>query len=348
MWKQSQLSKTLGIEFPIIQAPMAGGATTPELIAAVSNAGGLGSLGAGYLPPQILQQTIREIRAKTAKPFAVNLFIPEKYHTDLTQQQKICDRINKIAGELNVNAEPLNPPFAPDFDAQMEVIIQEKVPVFSFTFGIPSINWLKALKVKQIITLGTATSLVEAKELQTNGIDFIVAQSVEAGGHRGSFIEDALLGNRALIPHLVSQIRTPIIAAGGIMNARGILAALLLGADSVQMGTAFLTCPESGIHPAYKKILLIQNEDRTVLTKAFSGKWARGINNKFIREMGNEVLDYPVQNALTGSMRKLAAKHDATDFMALWSGQAAFLSRGISAHELIKELSSEVEYLIRK
>jgi len=349
MWPTTKLTKALGIQFPIIQAPMAGGTTTPELVAAVSNAGALGSLGAGYMTATDIRKAIKEIRALTNNPFAVNLFIPEQYHVTPEQMQKARDQVEQSCAELKLKIGPVAKPYAPSFEEQIKVLIEEKIPVFSFTFGALDPTWITQLKNNDTILIGTATTLAEARALEESGIDAIVAQGSEAGGHRGTFLEsaeDALMNLSNLVPQLVDQVKLPVIAAGGIMDGKGIVAALALGAAGVQMGTAFLSCPEAGVHAKYKQTLLSLNQDNTTLTRAFSGKLARAIQNKFITRMDENkesILDYPVQNALTSIMRKKAKEQDCIDFMSMWAGQSAQLSRGLHAGELIKQLVDEVE-----
>ncbi|MBI2785767.1 MAG: nitronate monooxygenase [Legionella longbeachae] len=350
MWK-TKLTEKLGIQFPIIQAPMAGGATSVELIAAVSNAGGLGSLGAGYMTPDEIRKTIKKIRELTSNPFAVNLFIPEKYFVTTHLLQKACDVINRSCIELNMEIKPIREPYAQSFEDQINILIEEKIPVFSYTFGTLSPEWVKLLKINNTFLIGTATTLEEALILEGTGADMIVAQGSEAGGHRGTFLdraEDALMGLFSLIPQLVNKTKIPIIAAGGIMNGTGLIAAIDLGADGVQMGTAFLSTLEAGIPHAYKQLLLNLKQDNTVLTRAFSGKLARGIRNKFTEHMNDKIeniLDYPIQNKLTNSMRKKAKETNNIDFMSLWAGQAATLCRNIPAGELVKTLIYEAEEL---
>jgi len=343
MWKITKL--------PIIQAPMAGGATTPELVAAVANAGGLGSLGAGYMSPDEIRQAIRKIRQLTNNPFAVNLFIPEKHHATPEQIQKACDDINQSCVELNITVKPASGPYAPSFEEQINVVIEEKVPAFSFTFGIPDARWISQLQKNNTILIGTATTLAEAQLLEKHGIDIIVAQGSEAGGHRGTFLdkaENVLIDLASLVSQLVNHIKVPIVAAGGIMNGHGIAAALALGAAGVQMGTAFLTCTEAGIPDIYKQKLLSQRQDNTTLTRAFSGKLARGIRNKFINRMEKNkanILNYPIQNKLTQNMRKAAQEQDNADFMSLWAGQSVSLCRDTDAGKLIDTLANEMRII---
>ena len=354
MWPDTNITRLLNITLPLIQAPMAGGATTPELIAAVSNAGGLGSLGAGYMTPDDMWTAIRQIKKLTSKPFAVNLFVTEKHQASSAQIDRAKKAVEQSCKELNYTLEPIAPPFAQSFDEQMHVVLTEKVPVFSFVFGLPAKSWLVQCKEAGVTLIGTATTLEEARMLSAFEVDVIVAQGSEAGGHRGTFLgqaEDALIGLGSLLPQLVDHIKRPIIAAGGIMDGRGIVAALTLGASGVQMGTAFLTCKESGIHPNYKDILLASLQDNTTLTRAFSGKLARGIKNTFIARMQDyldDILDYPIQNALTIGMRKEAMKQGSTDFMSMWAGQTAYLCKDLPAAEVMHVLNDEVTKLLKK
>ena len=241
-----------------------------------------------------------------------------------------------------------------DFSRQIEIIIEEKVPVFSFTFGILPDNWIKKFKQQQIILAGTATNLAEAEVLTEKSIDIIVVQGKEAGGHRGTFIgnpQDALIPTAELCTQLLTQFSLPIIASGGIMQSQDILHYLSQGAAGVQLGTAFLSCKESGINANYKKALLNATNATphcTILTRAFSGKYARGIKNIFIERMHayeEFILNYPVQNALTTEMRKEAAKQNLTDFMSLWAGENVHLSSGLSAIELFQRYINEIERL---
>lgn len=353
-WLNTKITKLLNIRLPIIQAPMAGGATTPELVAAASNAGGLGSLGAGYMTANEIRSAIREIRKLTTQSFAVNLFIPEQHHASPEQIESARRVVQTSCPELNFNIAAIHPPYAPVFAEQMQVILEEKIPAFSFTFGIPSQDWIERSKQNGITLIGTATTLEEAILLEDAGIDAVVAQGSEAGGHRGTFhgrAENALISLANLTPLLVEQIHLPVIAAGGIMNAKNILASLTQGASAVQMGTAFLCCTESGIHPLFKELLLNISHDKTTLTRAFSGKLARGIANKFITRMQSHednILDYPIQNALTSAMRKEAGKQNNVDFMSMWAGVAARLCKRLPVAQLIEALNIEVIALLNQ
>ncbi len=350
MWPNTRLVKKLKITLPIIQAPMAGGVTTPELIASVSNQGALGSLGAGYMSPEQIHQTIRAIRSLTDKPFAVNLFIP----TDFLVNQQQIKTMKKILAEIYPEHDATKEPVIYPFAEQIQAVIEAKVPVFSFTFGVPEDKWLTKLKRNNTVLIGTATTVAEALFLEKKKIDLIVAQGFEAGGHRGSFLKDpmnSLVGNFALIPALADHISSPVIASGGIMDERGIVAALILGAEGVQMGTAFMTCAEAGTHHAFKKLLRQKKLPETVLTNVLTGRTARGINNEFIEELNhyaNKILPYPIQHALTAPVRAAAQQKNNLDYMSLFTGQAAYLSQGLAVAKFIKQLDKKVRKLLQK
>lgn len=340
--------KKIGITRPIIQAPMAGGPTTAELIAAVSNAGGLGSLGAGYLSPEALDVAIADIRSRTSNPFSVNLMVPEKTAPVQSPNPRVEAKLKEYAVELGISApqQPNAPGFT--FRDQLAVVLEHRVPVFSFTFGIPQVEEIAELKGHGIAVVGSATSVLEGTLLHQAGCDAVVAQGIEAGGHRGSFAQPERLpqvSTLALIPQLTDSVPIPIIASGGIMDGRGIVAALVLGAAAVQMGTAFLSCSESGAPACWKKALLNSQDTDTVLTKAFSGKYARGIRNAFsedFEDLSELLSPYPQHNGYTKSIRAAAKEQARTDYMSLWAGQAAGLSRSLPAADLVEVLCREV------
>lgn len=350
MWADTEIARLFNLQYPIVQAPMAG-STTPELVATVSNSGGLGSLGAGLssMTPEALQKTIRKIRTLTDKPFAVNLFSPEESSITLVQQQRMCDILKEIAGHLDVTLLPIQDPMISNFEEKLEVILKEEVPIFSFTFGIPEKKSLDALKANGIKIIGTATSLLEAKLLEEANVDAIVAQGIEAGGHRGTFPghEQTYIGLMALIPQLVDRIKLPVIAAGGIADVRGIKAAFTLGASGVQIGTAFLSTKESGAHPKHKEALMCATCDSTCLTRAFTGRLARGLSNRYIEAMEpyvKDILPYPFQGRLTASLRKKAAELNEIDYMALWAGQNVHLCQDVSAKMLFRQWVNQLSY----
>lgn len=348
---ENRLTRLFGIRHPVVQAGMAGGATTPQLVSAVSEAGGLGTLGAGYLKPEAIRDAIQQVRALTGTPFAVNLFVPEPFE-EPSSQEAANEPLAQYRRELGMEEPGDFSSYAPVFEDQLAVVIEERVPVFSFTFGIPSDEQLTALKEAGVITCGTATTVREAVELERRGVDSICAQGYEAGGHRGTFMGDALeamVGSFALIPQVADAVSIPVISAGGVMDGRGLAAALVLGADGAQMGTAFLPCPESGAHPAYKEALLVATDEDTTVTRAFSGKPARGLRNRFTVEMAHhewKLPDYPVQNAYTRDLRAAAAERDDTGLMSLWAGQGARLGRAAPAAEVVERTVTEAERII--
>lgn len=347
-WLNSPITVLLNIHIPLIQAPMAGGISTPALVAAVANAGGLGSLGAGYMHSEEIKNTIKEIKENTKGMFAVSLFIPNEHTATTEKMERARITVQASCNELGIQIDTAKPPYAPNFDEQIEAILSEDVPIFSFAFGVLSKNWIKAFKRKGVILIGTATNLEEAKILEDSNIDIIVAQGIEAGGHRGGFVnrnDQKQLDTFPLVKLLAANIKTPIIAAGGIMDSQGILSSFKDGAAAVQMGTAFLCSDESGAHPIYKKALLTSKPGSTVLTRAFSGKFARGLNNKFIERMivhERAILEYPIQNKLTQMMRKEAAKQNNIDFMSMWAGSSCYLCKELPAAKIIEELNNEL------
>jgi nitronate monooxygenase len=345
MGLSTRVTELLRVEHPIIQAGMAGGATTPELVAAVSEAGGLGTLGAAYMSPDAIRDAVAEVRSLTGRPFAVNLFVPEPFDPSLYDPREVNAPLARYREELGIEVPEEVGDFVQPFEDQLAVVLEEKVPVFSFTFGVPEEAQISALKKAGIVLVGTATTVREGLVLEERGVDAMVGQGSEAGGHRGTFIgdfESAMVGTMALVPQLADSLSVPVIAAGGIMDGRGLAAALVLGAEGVQMGTAFLPCSESGIHPKYKEAVLAAKSEETSLTRAFSGKPARGIRNRFIEEMEEqEVPAYPVQNAYTKDIRAAAAKENRIEFLSLWAGQAAGLGRAVPAAEIVEGTARE-------
>ncbi|OIK15680.1 nitronate monooxygenase [Bacillus sp. MUM 116] len=356
MW-QNEFTQRLGIDYPIIQAPMAGGPTTSRLVAAVSNAGGLGMIGAGYLNPAQVRHQIKEVKQITAKPFGINLFVPSIYQHDEQKIKSAKDLLHPIEQVLGIETHPKLPTYEQDleiFHEQIQVVLEENVPVCSFTFGLPSQDILERLKKNSIHTAGTATTVHETILCQKAGMDFVVLQGSEAGGHRGTFINDpeqGLIGLMSLIPQAADHIHIPIIAAGGIMDARGIFAAKCLGAHAVQMGTAFLVCEESGASQIHKEAIIHAQEDQVVLTKAFSGKMARGVNNGFIesmKEKENNLPPYPIQNELTKGIRKASLATRNPDYMSLWSGQSPRLAKTLTVQQLMNQLIEDTARLKTK
>jgi nitronate monooxygenase len=356
---KNKMTELLKIEYPIIQAPMAGGITTSNLVAEVSNAGGLGMIGAGYMTPNQIREQIIEIKQFTPKPFGINLFVPNEFAYAESEVKLANQLLQPIRNQLHINEGPnIEIPTCDQvfetFNEQIKVIIEESVPVCSFTFGIPSEAVISELKQNNIFVIGTATTVEEAIEVEKSGMDMVVVQGSEAGGHRGNFIrstQDSLIGLMSLIPQVVDHVSIPVIAAGGIMDGRGLMSSLCLGAMGVQMGTAFLTCIESGAHPIYKEAIIHAKEDQTVLTRAFSGKYARGIKNKFIDEMEkheDSLPDFPVQNVLTQSIRKASSSQQNPDYLSLWSGQSPRLAKNQSVKMLFQTILTEAKNIKKR
>jgi nitronate monooxygenase len=342
---------TLGLAHPIIQAPMAGGGDTPALVAAVSEAGGLGSIGAAYLSPAQIAEAATAVRARTRRPFAINLFspLPAPPPTDLAP---MIARLSPYYAELGLPPPAPPAPAAWSFDDQLAAVLDSGARLFSFTFAIPPAPAIAAAKARGLVVAGTATTVEEAVLLERAGVDIVVAQGAEAGGHRGSFaqpFEQAMVGTLALVPQVVDAVRVPVVASGGIMDGRGIAAVLALGAVAAQMGTAFLTSEEAGIPEAYKQAILATPEHRTAITRAFSGRAARGIVNRVMDDLAEaEIPGFPLQNALTRPLRTAAAKAGRTEFLSLWAGQGLRLARRAKAADLVERLAAETRAAIAR
>jgi nitronate monooxygenase len=346
---KNELLNRLGIDYPVFQGPMGGGVSTPELVAAVSNAGGLGSLGAAYLTPDKITETILRIRELTDRPFNVNLFAgghAAKAYVDPAPMLALLAEIHD-ALELPL---PVLPQLPPDpFAAQFEAVLDSAPPIFSFTFGIPNADVMARLRGRDIATLGTATTVEEARLLEVAGVDAIIAQGAEAGAHRGTFagpFEDAMVPTLTLVRGIHSAVKTPVIASGGLMDGREIRHAVNAGASAASLGTAFLTCPESGAPEAHKRAILDARTDTTVLTRAFSGRPARGLPNTFIARLAgkeNTILPYPLQNMLTRAMRTASARRGESGFLSLWAGTGVARSRAMPAATLVTRLLNEMD-----
>jgi len=322
---------------------MGGGPSTPELVAAVSNAGGLGSLGAAYLTPDQITDAIRRIRALTSQPFNVNLFTGGWSTEQSSDPGPMLELLAEIHETLGL-ATPVAPTPAPDpFPAQFEAMLDARPPIFSFTFGIPDRDAMSRLKSRGTTVLGTATTVEEARHLEQAGVDAVVAQGAAAGAHRGTFLdsfESSMVPTLDLVRSTVGAVSVPVIATGGIMDGRDIVTALNAGASAAQLGTAFLVCPESGACEAYKRAILAAKQDTTVVTRAFSGRPARGLPNAFIASVdGKEInLPYPLQNALTRPMRIAAAQQGLPDYLSLWAGRGVARACAMPARDLVASL----------
>lgn len=354
-WPRTRVSDTLGIRYPIIQGPFGGGLSSVALTAAVTRAGGLGSFGAHHLLPSEIGPLVDALRVATGGQFAVNLWVNTH---DAPESAMTKERFAAAVASLEPvyeasGAEPPEYPerFAPTFEEQFEALIAAGPPVFSFVFGIPSAEILEACRERSIVTIGTATTPDEANALGDAGVDLIVASGFEAGGHRGAFIrpvEESLVGTMPLVRIATEEVDTPIIAAGGIVDARGILAAHALGAEGVQIGTAFLATDESGTTPEHRALLLAGDQRRrTLLTRVFSGRLARGLPNRLTDELvgAEAVAPYPYQGYLLRPVLQAARAIGDTRVVSLWSGQGAPLLRHTSAGELFASLVDGMEAL---
>ncbi|WP_314342130.1 nitronate monooxygenase [Simonsiella muelleri] len=343
----SSLVEKLKLRLPIVQAPMAGGATTPELVSAVSEAGALGFIGGGYLIPQDLIAHAEAVRAKTGRPFGINLFV-------LTREQSTRLTDPMPAWLTNVYHRrglplPKQPQALPIFDDQFEALLNIQPAVASFSFGILNDEHVRALKAKNIAIVGTANHAEEAKYWEDIGADAVCVQGAEAGGHRGGFTEQYVnqpMGLMSLMTQCRQSVRIPLWAAGGLMTGQAVAAVRNMGAEAAQMGTAFLSTRESGINRAYKNALFDVRRAITAHTKLFTGKPARMLINRYIREnMANEnnTASYPQQHAYTQSLRSAAAQQGDVEYMALYAGKGVGLCRDMRVADLIDAL--EKEYL---
>ena len=346
-WPTNALTEALGIRYPIIQGPL-NGLKHQRLVAAVSNFGGLGTFGAHGLTPEAIRASIAEIRAMTAKPFAVNLWVSMQDSGAATSDEAAFARSLAALSEALQSLHAPLPSFEPfvplRFEDQVRILLDENVPAFSFICGIPASDILAECRRRSIRTLGTATSVEEGRALEAAGIDFIIASGFEAGGHRGSFLrpaEESLTGTFSLVPQIVDAVKTPVVAAGGVADARGLVAALVLGAQGVQLGTAFLASEESGSYPSHRDAIRNGAAGHTLLTKNLTGRWARGIENELtalLSRPGVEALPYPLQRALVRSLTAAAEKANRPAWMQMWAGQSASLSRGADPIEFLQNL----------
>jgi nitronate monooxygenase len=344
--------RKLGIELPIIQAPMAG-VSTPEMAAAVSNAGGLGSLGVGSVDADATRQMIAAVRARTERPFQVNVFCHKPAAADAAREASWLARLGpefaRYSAQPPARLTEIYQSFLTD-DAKLAVLLAERPPIVSFHFGVPARDRIAALRAAGIVLLATATNLEETQVIAAAGIDAVVAQGYEAGGHRGVFDPDGAderLGTVALTRLLVRKLDLPVIAAGGIMDGAGIAAALTLGAAAAQLGTAFVACPESSADAGYRAALLGPAAEHTVMTAGISGRPARCLANRITAlaegvERG-AIPDYPIAYDAGKALHAAAKAAGEFGYGAQWAGQGAPLARALPAAELVARLRSELE-----
>lgn len=357
MWNSTKITELLNIQYPILQGPMGGGFSTPALLASVSNSGGLGSFGAYTLTPEEILQAGKAIKEVTNKPYNINLWVNDVDKTLVDFPSEKIEQIKQIYkpffDELGIPLPDLSTDIPSKFEKQVEVLFEIKPAVFSFIFGIPSKEILNESRRLGIKTVGAATTLEEALALEEAQVDAIVAAGFEAGGHRPSFLkpaQDSFTGLFSLLQQLKAKIKTPIIAAGGITDAKGISAAMTLGADAVQLGTAFMVTDESGAHPLHKEVLFSGALNHTTVSKSLTGRMGRMISNKISEGVPfeTEVLPFPLQTKLIAPLRVAAIAQNRTDMISFWSGQNNGSLKYHSADELMKSLISETSALLNR
>jgi nitronate monooxygenase len=350
MWPRSDFLELLGLIHPIVQAPMSG-FTPPPLVAAVCNAGALGSVGCVGQPPNLVREQVATVRQATNGPFSLNFFAHTHPRSDPAATTRVQARLAPYFDEFGLGPVPEPKDLFSPFDTELLNLVLELRPrVVSFHFGLPEIAAVQRLKEAGCIILSSATTVAEARSLEASGVDVIIAQGFEAGGHRGSFSGSAgagMIGGMALVPQIVDAVGVPVIAAGGIADGRGIAAAFALGASGVQMGTAFLGCPEAATPPLYRAHLRAATDDATELTRAYTGRPARAMRNRFVGEMADsEVLEFPLQASLVSPLWRLPSEAARGAFMPIWAGQSAPLVRDLPAGQLVEELVAEAQAII--
>jgi len=355
MWPDRRILDLLGLELPIFQAPMAGPVDS-EMVIAVSEAGGLGGLPCALMTPEKARTELGIIRQRTSKPINVNFFCHKQPEDDLAREAAWKQRLAPYYLELGLDPTAPAPRSArAPFDETFCDIVEEFRPeVVSFHFGLPDAALLDRVKATGAKVLSSATTADEAVWLEARGCDAIIAQGAEAGGHRGIFLTDDVAnqpGTFALVPQVVDAVKLPVIATGGISDARGIVAAFALGASAVQVGTAYLFCPEAKVAAPHKAALKAAKDDHTALTNLFTGRPARGIVNRIMREVGPLSEDAPAFPLAGGALAPLRAASEpkgSGDFMSLWSGQAARLGRDMPAADLTRALAAETQALLSR
>ena len=355
MWNSTKITQLLGIPYPILQGPMGAGFSTAALLAAVSNAGGLGSYGAYTLTPEEILEAGKAIKELTTKPYNINLWVNDVDKTLVNYPPEKLEKIKLLFkpyfDELGIPLPDLSADIPSKFEKQVETLFEIKPAVFSFIFGIPSKEILNESRRLGIKTIGAATTLEEALVLEEAQVDAIVASGFEAGGHRPSFLkpaQDSFTGLFTLLQQLKAKTKTPIIAAGGIIDAKGIAAAMTLGADAVQLGTAFMVTEESGATPLHKQVLLSGTANPTTVSKSLTGRMGRLLSNRISDDIPfeTEVLPFPLQTKLIAPLKAAALAQGKTEMISFWSGQNTSGLKHRSAGELMQALITETGALI--
>jgi nitronate monooxygenase len=353
MWPDTRLARLLGVRLPIVQAPMSGGPSTPALAAAVSEAGALGSLGAGLLTVEALREAVAETQRLTRRPFLVNLFVPNARAADPARVRAAWEILRPVREELGLPDEPPPEPVPFPFASQVDALVRARVPVVSFTFGLPPPEVVDDLRGAGARVLATVTNVREAREAAARGVDALVLQGSEAGGHRGGWVspdDPPLVGLAPLLRRVLREVDLPLVASGGIADGRGVAAALALGAEGVQLGTAFLCAEESGAHPEQKRAVLEAGDRETVVTRCWSGKPARVLPNAFVAAMEAHERDwpsYPEHLALMQPLIQAAWARSMGDLLPIFAGQAAPLARKEPARDIVARLARETEAALK-
>ena len=356
-WTETKFTRLLTIPYPIIQGPFGRGGSSVLLAATVSNAGGLGSFGANDQGPSDIIKIAADIRKRTDKPFGMNLWVSTYDAGGETLTIETYERVTKLLEpyykELKVEIPSMPSSKPQNFSDQVAALIEAHPAVFSFVFGIPSPKILRTCREKGIVTVGAATTVDEALACEQAGVDCVAASGFEAGGHRPSFLkpaDESLIGTFALVPQVADKVKIPVIATGGIADGRGIVAALTLGANAVQIGTAFLACDESGASELHRKLLFQDEARNTGLSRAFTGRLARSIYHRFASEMKMHepfFAKYPAHSWIVAPLRAAALTQGRHDLISLWAGQAAPLCRHHKAVELFASLVRETDELLK-
>jgi nitronate monooxygenase len=348
MWYQTRVSGILGIQYPILQGPFGGNLSSVRLVSTVSNAGGLGGYGAYTLTPQEIVDLNQQIRAATDKPYNINLWVSD---TDAAaggvsagQFKKAVELFKPYFDELNIDLPGKPAPFTSNFENQVEAVLHQRPPVFSFVFGIPSADILERCHRLGIVTAGAATTPDEAIALESAGVDMIIASGFEAGGHRPSFLQPAetsITGTFVLLQLIREKVRIPVVAAGGIATGKGVAAALALGAEAAQIGTAFLATEESNASAIHRQMLFSEAAKDTTLTRAFTGRLGRGIAGRIAKDLvhkEDDFLPFPLQKQFMAPLSKAAREQEKWDMILFWGGQIAPALRHTKAADLMKSV----------
>ena len=350
MWPNDSVAQLFGTAHPIIQAPM-GGVSTPQLVAAVSNAGALGSLACGAMPADTVREQVGRIREATNRPFNINFFVHKRPAVDMATAERTRERLGRYYAELGLGAVPEpSELFTPFDEDRLAVALELRPRVVSFHFGLPSEDAVRKIKEAGSLVVSSATTVAEARELERRGVDAIIAQGAEAGGHRGTFSEDldaGSIGTFALVPQIVDAVRVPVIAAGGVADGRGVAAAFALGARGVQMGTAFLGSPEASVAPAYRKAVLAAAAEDVRVTRAFTGRPARALRCRLTDEFADaDALEFPLQASLVAPIWGVDDDVVRRAFTPFWAGQSVALTRAMAAGDLVEKLAAEAQALM--